>query len=83
MMRGVFVGYVVQGSNGEYVYQTVKERIQVVEHVAKTAAPGKVILAGSGCECKCSRQCMRNLYCLARELAFLVMHKSLPHDHAC
>lgn len=24
----------------------------MVEHVAKTAAPGKVILAGSGCECK-------------------------------
>nr|XP_022336593.1 4-hydroxy-2-oxoglutarate aldolase, mitochondrial-like [Crassostrea virginica] len=45
-----FAGYVVQGSNGEYVYQTVEERIQVVEHVAKTAAPGKVILAGSGCE---------------------------------
>lgn len=47
-----FVGYVVQGSNGEYVYQTAEERIKVVEHVVKAAAPGKVILAGSGCECE-------------------------------
>lgn len=45
-----FGGYVVQGSNGEYVYQTAEERIKVVEHVVKAAAPGKVILAGSGCE---------------------------------
>ena len=30
---------------------------------------------------KWSDQFMRNLYCLASELAFLVMWKSLPHDH--
>lgn len=46
------VGYVVQGSNGEYVYQTAEERVKVVEHVAKTATSDKVIMAGSGCECK-------------------------------
>ncbi|XP_062605653.1 4-hydroxy-2-oxoglutarate aldolase, mitochondrial-like [Saccostrea cucullata] len=45
-----FGGYVVQGSNGEYVYQTPEERIKVVEYVAKTATSDKVIMAGSGCE---------------------------------
>ena len=29
----------------------------------------------------CNGQVMRNLYCLASELAFLVMQLSLSHDH--
>lgn len=57
-----FVGYVVQGSNGEYVYQTAEERIKVVEHVVKAAAPGKVILAGSGCECELMIWCQEMIF---------------------
>lgn len=44
-----FKGYVVQGSNGEYVYLNTSERIDLVRRVAHLAND-KVIIAGSGCE---------------------------------
>ena len=47
----MFAGYVVQGSNGEYPYMRSDERVQLVEAVKKMAAPDKLIIAGSGCEC--------------------------------
>ena len=48
----MFAGYVVQGSNGEYPYMRSDERVQLVEAVKKMAAPNKLIIAGSGCECR-------------------------------
>lgn len=45
-----FKGYVVQGSNGEYVYLTKDERVQMVEHVRKFVPKEKLVIAGSGCE---------------------------------
>lgn len=47
-------GLVVQGSNGEYVYLSTEERIDLVKCVRDSLPrdSGKIILAGSGCECK-------------------------------
>ncbi|GFO37986.1 4-hydroxy-tetrahydrodipicolinate synthase [Plakobranchus ocellatus] len=45
-----FKGYVVQGSNAEWCFQSWDERVQVVRETARLAAPGRVIMAGSGCE---------------------------------
>ena len=43
-------GYVVCGSTGESVHLTVEEKLQMFELVAKFAAPGKLLLAGTGVE---------------------------------
>ena len=40
----------MQGSNGEYVYLSNKERVEMVEFVRKEAPKEKLIIAGSGCE---------------------------------
>lgn len=45
-----FRGYVVQGSNGEYAYMTVNERLELVSKVRGMMAEGKLLIAGSGCE---------------------------------
>ena len=45
-------GYVVQGSNGEYAYLTSEERVEMVRRVKNMVPPNKLIIAGSGCECK-------------------------------
>lgn len=45
-----FRGYVVQGSNGEYAYMTVSERLELVSKVKSMMAEGKLLIAGSGCE---------------------------------
>ncbi|CAL1530965.1 unnamed protein product [Lymnaea stagnalis] len=45
-----FSGYVVQGSNGECCFLTWDERIQMVKETKRLAGPGKLIIAGSGCE---------------------------------
>ena len=47
-------GYVVQGSNGEYVYLSAKEKIEVIEFVRKEVPKERLIIAGSGCEGKCT-----------------------------
>lgn len=44
------VGYVVQGSNGEYAYMRPEEKIDLVRKVRQLAPTDKLILAGSGCE---------------------------------
>lgn len=41
-------GYVVGGSNGEFVSLNASERLDVLAHVCEHAGPGKVIIAGSG-----------------------------------
>lgn len=43
-------GFVVLGSNGEFVYLSEDEKRRVVETVARTAPDGKWVIAGTGCE---------------------------------
>ncbi|MCU0603173.1 MAG: dihydrodipicolinate synthase family protein, partial [Desulfobacterales bacterium] len=43
-------GYVAFGSNGEYVYLSDEEKLEVVKTVAASAAPGMKVIAGTGCE---------------------------------
>jgi 4-hydroxy-2-oxoglutarate aldolase len=43
-------GFVVLGSNGEYVYLSEKEKRAVVETAVKAAPDGMLIIAGTGCE---------------------------------
>ena len=43
-------GYVVCGSTGESVYLTTEEKLKLWEWVAEYAAPGKVLVAGTGME---------------------------------
>ncbi len=43
-------GYVVMGSTGESVMLTPEEKVAMWELVAKHAAPGKILIAGTGCE---------------------------------
>lgn len=47
-----FRGLVVQGSNGEYVYLTPEERVELVKRSREFLpdSSGKLLLAGSGCE---------------------------------
>ena len=47
-------GLVVEGSNGEYVYLTPEERVELVARVREFLPrdSNKLILAGSGCECE-------------------------------
>ena len=48
----VFLGYVVQGSNGEYVLLNPDERVELVKRVFQMTPSDKLIIAGSGCECR-------------------------------
>jgi 4-hydroxy-2-oxoglutarate aldolase len=43
-------GYVAFGSNGEYVYLSDAEKLEVVKTVVASAAPGMKVIAGTGCE---------------------------------
>jgi 4-hydroxy-tetrahydrodipicolinate synthase len=43
-------GYVVCGSTGESVYLTTEEKLQLWEMVAESAAPEKLLMAGTGME---------------------------------
>jgi len=43
-------GYVVVGSTGESVYLREAEKLQVFEAARAAAAPGKIFIAGTGCE---------------------------------
>ncbi len=43
-------GYVAFGSNGEYIYLSEEEKLEVVKTVVQSAAPGMKIIAGTGCE---------------------------------
>jgi len=43
-------GFVVLGSNGEYVYLSEEEKRKVVKTVIKEAAKDKLIIVGTGCE---------------------------------
>jgi 4-hydroxy-2-oxoglutarate aldolase len=43
-------GYVVLGSNGEGVFLSDDEKLRVLETCRKAIAPGKLMIAGTGCE---------------------------------
>ena len=43
-------GFVVLGSNGEYIYLSEEEKRRVVESVVQSAANDMFIIAGTGCE---------------------------------
>lgn len=45
-----FAGYVVLGSNGEMVYLTDQERVEVWETVREGTPADKLMIAGTGCE---------------------------------
>lgn len=48
--RTGIAGYVVFGSNGEFVLLNEKEKLEVIGLVRERAAEGKFVLAGTGCE---------------------------------
>ena len=43
-------GYLVHGSNGEFIYLSPEEKLDVVKAMRQSCGPGKLLLAGSGCE---------------------------------
>ncbi|MBF8257578.1 MAG: hypothetical protein HW375_2485, partial [Anaerolineales bacterium] len=43
-------GFVVGGSNGEFPLLSEEERVEVVRQVRRRAAPGRLVIAGSGRE---------------------------------
>jgi 4-hydroxy-2-oxoglutarate aldolase len=43
-------GYVVLGSNGEGVYLDAQEKVPVWETARRAISPGKLLIAGTGCE---------------------------------
>ena len=43
-------GYLAFGSNGEYVYLTEKEKLQIIEQIRQIRGKDKLLLAGSGME---------------------------------
>ena len=45
-------GYVVHGSNGEYVFLTKEERVEMIRKVRQETPKDKLVVAGSGCECE-------------------------------
>lgn len=40
------------GSNGESVYLTIEERVEVVRKATEMAGKDKLVIAGAGCECE-------------------------------
>jgi len=55
----VWTGYVVLGSNGEFTYLSVDERVEIVKRVRQmtdAASRHQLVIAGAGCECKQQQQ---------------------------
>lgn len=48
------VGYVVLGSTGEFPFLSKDEKVKLVKFVKDASSSDKLIIAGSGCECKYS-----------------------------
>jgi 4-hydroxy-2-oxoglutarate aldolase len=72
-------GYVVLGSNGEYVYLSEEEKRAVVDTVVQAAADEMLIIAGTGCES--TTETLR----LTEDCAKLGAHAALvvtPHYYA-
>ena len=69
-------GFVVLGSNGEYVYLTEEEKRKVVETVVQSSPDDLLVIVGSGCES--TQETLR----LTRDCANLGVHAALvitPH----
>lgn len=49
---GSVVGFVVQGSTGEFPFLTSSERLEVVSRARQAIPKDKLLIAGSGCECE-------------------------------
>ncbi len=72
-------GFVVLGSNGEYVYLSEEEKRRVVDSVVQSAADEMLIIAGTGCES--TAETLR----LTEDCARLGAHAALvvtPHYYA-
>jgi 4-hydroxy-2-oxoglutarate aldolase len=69
-------GYVVCGSTGESVSLTTEEKIHLWEWVAQYAAPGKVLIAGTGVESVRETVALTNR---AAELGYQVAMVRTPH----
>lgn len=69
-------GYVVFGSNGENVFMSEPEKLAVLRTVVKAAAPGKQVIAGTGCES--TRETIR-LSCLSAEAGAHAVLVLTPH----
>ena len=72
----------VQGSNGEAVYLSKEEKVEMVKKVRQAAAKDKLILAGAGCECKSRVQfnkLSQNFYLVKVRAAFPLMHLHLEY----
>ncbi|HOG47574.1 MAG TPA: dihydrodipicolinate synthase family protein [Anaerolineae bacterium] len=64
-------GYVVLGSNGEFPFLSEAEKLAVLETVGRHIAPGKLCIAGTGCESA------RHTIALTRRAAELGAHAAL------
>src|SRR6202046_1905064 len=69
-------GYVVMGSTGESVMLTTDEKIVMWELVAKHAAPGKLLIAGTGVESVRETVALTNR---AAELGYKAAMVRTPH----
>jgi len=69
-------GYVVCGSTGESVYLTVEEKLRMFELTAKYAAPGKLLLAGTGVESVRETVMLTNL---AADMGYHAVMVRTPH----
>ena len=52
ILKLVPLGYIIGGSNGEPVYLNWDERVEMVKKAKQFSSPDKLLIAGSGCECK-------------------------------
>jgi len=74
--RTGLAGYVVMGSTGESVMLTSDEKIGMWELVAKHAAPGKMLIAGTGMESVRETVCLTNR---AAEMGYMAAMVRTPH----
>lgn len=74
--RTALAGYVVCGSTGESVYLTFEEKLHLFELVAKHAASGKILMAGTGVESVRESVQLTNR---AAEMGYLAAMVRTPH----
>lgn len=72
-------GFVVLGSNGEYVYLSEEEKRNVIGTVAKSAPKDLVVIAGSGCE---STEATLKLTCNSASLGAHAALVVTPHYYS-
>lgn len=66
-------GYVILGSNGEMTYLSEAEKLKVFETARKAIAPGKLMMAGCGCESThCSIQLAKQAAAIGADVALFI-----------